>query len=130
MSNVASKCLTMSGHYYWRVSDSFSLPLRFLFLHSMLFACYRHDGSFVYIYLVDVKLRKNFIKNFAMEIVSILKDRNFCEDRETVQIFIYYITLILSLVKVVDRQLYQRIASWESNKFITLNLFIFFQRKK
>lgn len=79
----------------------------------MLFACYRHDRSFVciYIYLVDVKLRKNFIKNFAMEIVSILKDRNFCEDRETVQIFIYYITLILSLVKVVDRQLYQRIAS-------------------
>lgn len=31
LSNVVGKCLAMSGHYYWRVSDSFSLPLRFLF---------------------------------------------------------------------------------------------------
>lgn len=30
-SNVVGKRLAMSGHYYWRVSDSFSLPLRFLF---------------------------------------------------------------------------------------------------
>lgn len=51
-----------------------------------------------------------------MEIVSILKDRNFCENRETVQIHIYIIS-ILSLVKIVDRQLYQRIASWESNEY-------------
>lgn len=51
-----------------------------------------------------------------MEIVSILKDRNFCENQETVQIHIYIIS-ILSLVKVVDRQQYQRIASWESNEY-------------
>lgn len=31
LSNVVGKRLAMSGHYYWRVSDSFSLPLRFLF---------------------------------------------------------------------------------------------------
>lgn len=78
----------------------------------MLFAFYRYHGSFIYIYiyLANIKLRKNFIKNFGMEIVSILKNKNFCEDRETVQIHIYII-LILSLVKVVDLQLYQRIAS-------------------
>lgn len=67
------------------------------------------DLLYVYIYSANIKLRKNFIKNFRMEI-SILKDRNFCENRETVQIHIYIIS-ILSLVKVVDRQLYQRIAS-------------------
>lgn len=76
----------------------------------MLFAFYRYHGSFIYIYLANIKLRKNFIKNFGMEIVSILKNRNFYEDREIVQIHIYII-LILSLVKVVDLQLYQRIAS-------------------
>lgn len=65
---------------------------------------------YIYIYSANIKLRKNFIKNFRMEIVSILKDRNFCENRETVQIHIYIIS-ILSLVKVVDRQQYQRIAS-------------------
>lgn len=74
------------------------------------------DLLYIYIYLANIKLRKNFIKNFRMEIVSILKDRNFCENRETVQIHIYIIS-ILSLVKVVDRQLYQRIASWESNEY-------------
>lgn len=95
---------------------------------------------YIYIYSANIKLRKNFIKNFRMEIVSILKDRNFCENRETVQIHIYikYILYTFSckgcwpptisancIVRIERVLLLIYSSSFKKNRFIVINSFVF-----